>query len=451
MKRRQLKIKKERDTIPREMPGFPSELKKPDSHPDTVTKTCTIEVITPLFGGGYEAGKVDPEMPIRASSIRGHLRFWWRATRGARYDVKELRQREGEIWGSTENPSPVIVEIKNVSPGKTYPCAYYPEGKNFPKFEDDHPPYALFPFQENKRDGIPIAECISDISFTLGISYPKQFSDDIGAALWAWVNFGGIGARTRRGCGALYCEDFSPSESENIGKWYDQCLEKYKIELSALSSPKDWPTLPETFLIKHGNGTDALQCWYGVIQVLQAFRQGKDVGRNHGDRRNRPGRSRWPEPETIREVTHKRFSKHTRISTIPDDAFPRAEFGLPIIFHFKDGADPESPELYPVVKGKEKTRMASPLILRPLQCVNGKILQMILQLNTPRVQEVVLKKAPNIPHFTKIRSPDLARYPKSPIGAAKSGGKVRSQAGSALDAFLAFAQERKNNFHEVKP
>ena len=103
----------------------------PDGGPDPniIEKTYTIDVITPpLFGGGYEAGKVDPDMPIRASSIRGHLRFWWRATRGAKFDtVEELRQREGEIWGSMENPSPVVVEVDIVSRGNTYPpCAYAP-------------------------------------------------------------------------------------------------------------------------------------------------------------------------------------------------------------------------------------------------------------------------------------------------------------------------------------
>ena len=41
--------------------------------------------------------------------------------------------------------------------------------------------------------------------------------------------------------------------------------------------------------------------------------------------------------------------------------YPRAAFGLPIVFHFKDGEDPRDQVLNPV--GHD--RMASPLILRP--------------------------------------------------------------------------------------
>jgi len=441
--------KKECDSITRSLPTFPDKLPDGGSHPDIITEKYTIDVITPLFGGGYEAGKVDPDMPIRVSSIRGHLRFWWRATRGAKYDdVKDLRQREGEIWGSMENPSPVIVEVEITSRGKTYPCAYLPDGSSTPRFEDKHPPYALFPFQGNPRKNIPIAECISGISFTLKISCPEKFFNDIEAALWAWINFGGIGARTRRGCGALYCKDLSPPDPASVDTWYQKWVQNFEIDCF---SPRKWPTLSKKVLIKDGNGANAMQCWSDVIDLMKTFRQGSGVGRDPGGNPNRPKRSRWPEPETIRTVTHRRLPRHARIQTIPNNAFPRAELGLPIVFHFKDGADPTDTELYPVIDGRDKTRMASPLILRSLQCVNGDLLQMILQLNTPRVQEVVLKKAPRTPHFTSIRSSHLARYPRSPMGPANPGGTNRSDDGSALDAFIAFAQERQNNFREVKP
>lgn len=53
-------------------------------HPHADSRTYTIEVITPLFGGGVEVGVNDPVTLICPSSIRGLLRFWWRATLGAR-------------------------------------------------------------------------------------------------------------------------------------------------------------------------------------------------------------------------------------------------------------------------------------------------------------------------------------------------------------------------------
>ena len=391
-----------------------------------------------------EAGVNDHVTLIRPSSIRGHLRSWWRATKGAKCaDIAELRQREGEIWGTTVNPSQVGLQVEIKSPGKTYPCAYFPEDKNFPRFERNHPPYALFPFQGNKRDGIPPANCTSNVSFELKLNHPKSLSQDVDAAVWAWTNFGGIGARTRRGCGALYCKEFSPTR-ESLNSWYRSSLDGFGVDLSRLH---DWPTLPDRFFVRSNNSSNVLQGWTNVVGLMQTFRQGQDVGRNPGSSPNRPGRSRWPEPESIRKATGSRFSRHSRMPAIPDDAFPRAELGLPIVFHFKDNDDPKDTELYPVVRGEEKTRMASPLILRPMICKSGEVIQLILKLNSSSPDEVVLKKASGSPRFKKLHDPALANYPNSPLGRLKAGAPARSSSGSALEGFLAFAKE--NGFVEV--
>jgi len=163
------------------------------------TLDLQIQVVTPMFGGGVEAGEPDPVILIRPSSIRGHLRFWWRATRGAACQtIEELKRREVEIFGDTEHPSPVIVEVRVTSSGVTKPCASLPPGKSFPKFADDHPPYALFPFQGNAREGIPIRSGVVNVKFRLRKQCSKSLVSDVTASLWAWTNFGGLGARSRR-------------------------------------------------------------------------------------------------------------------------------------------------------------------------------------------------------------------------------------------------------------
>ena len=65
-----------------------------------------------MFGGGAKAKTPDADQPFRATSIRGQLQFWWRATTGASYqDVKELRAKQSEVWGSTDKASSVQVEV----------------------------------------------------------------------------------------------------------------------------------------------------------------------------------------------------------------------------------------------------------------------------------------------------------------------------------------------------
>ena len=67
-----------------------------------------------MFGGGVEPGEPDPSLPIRGTSIRGQLRFWWRTTCGRLLPTSKMWRREEEIFGSTEFPSPLEVEVTAV-------------------------------------------------------------------------------------------------------------------------------------------------------------------------------------------------------------------------------------------------------------------------------------------------------------------------------------------------
>ena len=177
------------------------EIKAPDapegcSRPGMEQRTYDIEVITPLFGGGAETGKNDPVTRVRVPGIRGQLRFWWRATRGAACaNAAALRNREVEIWGDTDHPSKVRVRVEKVREGVSKP---WPQG-----------------FM-GSMDPVSVSE---GCSFTLRVDYPCGLKADVEAAVWAWTNFGGIGARTRRGCGALYCKATGCEKPADLRTW----------------------------------------------------------------------------------------------------------------------------------------------------------------------------------------------------------------------------------------
>lgn len=464
--------------------------KDPEPHPG-----YEIKLIAPLFGGGVKAGQNDPTLPIRSSSIRGHLRFWWRATRGTAFPtIEELRQREAEIWGSTEIPSPVAIRVDMTQQGAATKCARYdwnPEKSNGNGGYDLHwakpfdavessLPYALFPFQgqaPDSDDPKDPASCILSASFKLEIAIPEpkqmeksrahynrlreklnlsRITDkeddialDVEVALWAWTNFGGIGARTRRGCGALYCKDFAPPSQNETMQWYETWIKKANLKHSDLSfSFIEFPPLVSS------NLKLPLDAWEEAIRLMRQFRQ-EPTGRRprpqphkHLSKHNKPGRSYWPEPESIRNYAARRSANHPRLAHIPNDAFPRAEFGLPIVFHFIGAGEPADCELYPL----EKTRMASPIILRPLAVGDGKkAIAMVLQLNSPSLGALELKKITSPPTLsrTNIVRPDLANpaYSNSPMGVPHAGSAKRSPSGSALEAFMAFANE--NNFQAI--
>lgn len=121
------------------------------AHNGLETRSYAVQVVTPMFGGGVEPAVADPVTPIRMPTVRGHLRFWWRATRGVGMSIEELQGREIKIWGDTENPSKVQVVARVLKAGQLKPCATLPAGKSFPRFEAGSPAYALFPFPGDAR------------------------------------------------------------------------------------------------------------------------------------------------------------------------------------------------------------------------------------------------------------------------------------------------------------
>jgi CRISPR-associated protein Cmr1 len=435
--------------MPLEIPNIPANWRPPTCD---AGRSYEIELITPLFGGGVETRVNDPSFPIRPTSIRGQLQFWWRATVGAQYATRqELRAAQSAVWGNTEQASRVQVRVTNVHASEPTPCAKYEKDRDRPDtyrsmptwnapFNNNSLPYALFPFQGqlgDRRRQIEIAPAafIEQAKFRLAIICHKDidFARQVEPAIWAWVHFGGLGSRTRRGCGAIVCKALAPKDRNDL-------LAKLKTFLQAPSGPaREWPTLAESILVGRECST-GMAAWDHVIKLFRDFRQGVGLGRNPGERLNRPGRSRWPEPETIRRVTRQRLARHSRLTHIPDDAFPRAELGLPIVFHFQEQGDPPDTVLYPN-GGRE--RMASPLILKPLALANDKFVPLIVRLKTPLLSGVDLRQGERslpLPQPTILRDPKLATYRDSPM-------QNRSPSGSALQAFLAYAKSQE--FTEV--
>lgn len=411
-----------------------------------------ISLLTPMFGGGVEAGEPDPRMPFRATAIRGQLQFWWRATVGANFrDVADLREKHAAVWGNTGKASKVVVIVEDAVASEPRPCAKYVSkgvDRNGRKrwalrwlegFGTAGLPYALFPFA-GKSPGagsdVPQespAVFLQNGRFTLRVIFPGSLRDEVHAAIRAWVNFGGMGARTRRGCGSVYCKDLAPTNPAEVAALVKELLP------NPPEHTREWPTLGGPLLV--GNESDAITAWSAAVGALQEFRQGEGFARNRGvpddQGKVRPGRSRWPEPETIRQITGRRTPRHHRLNGIPDDAFPRAELGLPIIFHFKDDryGDPPDTTLYPLVGNNKRERMASPLIIKAMGLSNGTAVPVILRLRTPQLEAAQLADAgDDRPRGQEwLRGERLASYPNSPMAGTPNG--------SALDAFINFIQD----------
>lgn len=316
------------------------------ARPGDVTREVDLQVVTPLCGGGVRPHQNDPTLLVRGTAVRGHLRFWWRAARAGEFKTTaELRAAEAAIWGSTDLPAKVQVEVRITDVGR--------EGRDIRQFSDDEvPAYVAFPLTSRGMTG----RCREDIAFRLALRYPAANARDIEAALWAWTTFGGLGARTRRGFGALAVTGATTSLDEIHRRLADEAF-------VAQHEPPEAgvPSLygARTALTKESAKNDIL-AWYDAVYKLQDFRQARREGRAQ----NRPGRSFWCEPDTIRRLKNQAAPAH-REPVNDVRAFPRAVFGLPLIYQFKDAkeGDPRPQSL----SGGLVNRLASPIVLRPVR------------------------------------------------------------------------------------
>lgn len=373
-----------------------------------VRQVRRYELITPLFGGGVVPQQADPVTTVRGAEIRGHLRFWWRACRGGQYGGSLARMKEAEdaLWGAGggeqgPKPSQVILETTVLNSGRPF-VVRDRQGNTVPigHFRSLYS-YVAFPLQQNLS-----AIVLQGITFDLIISFPAKQQEEVEAALWAWQNFGGIGGRTRRGFGALCCthiddRPFQLPSTESVRDTLRQGLAVHVVPGAAIPG---LPHLgPTTQLQTTDNKQDSLLAWQHLIQKLKKFRQDRD----RKPQSNQPGLSRWPEPDAVRRrFPGQRFTHAARPGV---DKFPRAAFGLPIVFHFKDAGDPPETTL----QGGTVGRLASPLLLRPLRCADGAVgIGMILQgtRNVPGGWQ--LHNAPGNPSVaTTLDAADAAAIP----------------------------------------
>ncbi len=362
------------------------------SPPEEVTEkdkrqsiTYNVKIITPIYGGGVKAGEPDDNMPIRASAIRGQLRYWWRFLATNREDSplsdKALFEAEREIWGGMGDTKELK---KRLIKGKDFSSKVFIKVDAKPTTSQQITTakdiighnngigYALFSAIQNDENHKLIK---AGYTFTLTISLQHLSEDAWDSILLSirwWVCFGGIGARTRRGLGSVEIlktinsngdeVDFKPLEYSDVTE--------YRCDLKTISA------------------TSAMDSWNKAVGKLHHFRQVEfqynrnpnqdhkisGIGRkiknqqkaNDNIQKSYPSRSNWPEPDSIREMVGRPWPNGHHPEHPAKKSFPRASFGLPIIFDFVNDAPPEKTELIPIfpkIMTQLKKVLACPALL----------------------------------------------------------------------------------------
>lgn len=162
--------------------------------PDNVI-SAKFEIITPLFLGDANQKATS----IRPNSIKGALRFWWRAI-NAHLSLADLAKEEARIFGSTLKQglfSLFVTHCDNLGVADTsWPISD-------PNCASSYLGYGLVGDRQN-----PHREAIkAGIKFTVELQFSPTASEEdkknIQKAVEAFGIFGSLGSRARRGFGSV--------------------------------------------------------------------------------------------------------------------------------------------------------------------------------------------------------------------------------------------------------
>ncbi len=163
--------------------------------------TFTCETITPLFLAGADGQT--PE--LRAPSIKGALRFWWRALNGhlatdEEGGIKNLLKEEEKLFGGVSDSSPIksSVTLRIKFDQKKASFINIDSIKRNDRDGLNYLFYSLIELQKG-RTGL-------DINNQFEIRLSSRSKEDllkVCACFWVFGNLGSLGSRARRGAGAI--------------------------------------------------------------------------------------------------------------------------------------------------------------------------------------------------------------------------------------------------------
>lgn len=307
------------------------------------TITAKFSVNTPLFMIGANQAKAE----IRAPSIKGVIRFWWRALHYAEAKtLPVLKQREEALFGSTKRQSSVRFAIEygqkqlpTDSPGAT---PKWLQGKKGCVYLG----YGVINVQEHLE-----RPCIQyGRSFTLNIVSNNEINSSIIDAVKLFGLIGGAGAKSRKGYGSVTLIDLQRN-GKTIPCPHD--ISEYKAELSTLLGRTEQFSLPDDHsftAFSNASKVDLLLNDTDPIAILNNYGETMQLYRSWG--RDVRGRHELPTGEKAEQNfkdDHDWFKDENSFQSKNPGFHPeRALFGLPHNYfkydqngnHLKAGVDP---------------------------------------------------------------------------------------------------------------
>ncbi len=304
-----------------------------------IRQSYQFDVITPCFCAGADHDKAE----IRAASIRGQLRWWFRVLGGFKsLNHMSLRDQESMIFGSAAGDMGAagLLTVRvfsksgralDASVSHAAPGMQSPEG------------YLLFPLRNNPRHRSALAAFQLDFIWRGN----SRMDDDLRSLAVVFGNLGALGFRSRRAMGSLAVASTSMSLSQALGRFSEASTSVRIYCVGKASHPQS-------------------DCIPRLAEWLRGWRQhGRSEDLRPGNRDQRP-----PENSGFQYAKRDHDIGYGLPSVGTESAF-RPALGLPIIQR-AGGRSNAWEWAWNSQRRKGEGRFASPVILRPHRDSDGK-------------------------------------------------------------------------------
>ena len=301
-----------------------------------------FHISTPCFLGGEDNRNVE----LRVPSIKGALRFWWRALSYAEYggNIAQWSKKEKELFGSSDSDqgqSKFLMRLVLNSEPDRYTLRQGTVLKHGNKVVDEGVRYLGYGLMEafGQKKGTLLRSCLSELDFSLHfLARNSDVLKEIVPALKVLGLLGSVGSRSRKGFGSLTLTCLA---GDDISPWSNPAnKEEYTNSLQTLlRSQANWSEEPQISAFSHQSRIDCLMEGSDSLQLMNDY--GEAMVRYRS----------WKKEQRFKN-DHDWFKE---IGSVESDFHPkRAVFGLPHNYF--------SPPLdHAEVKPENYERRASPL------------------------------------------------------------------------------------------
>lgn len=298
---------------------------------------ASYRIVTPMF-----IGDANPEVAetIRPPSLKGAIRFWWRALnygrtmsstgQKAEEALCKLHAEESALFGSAADngaggQGAFLLSVKSHS------VEGLSKGSKHPKFSDSkyegarYLGYGLMG-AFGKNGGVLDRGCINeDQLFTVKLVFKKEVDETVVEALKAFGLLGGLGSRTRKGMGSVTLESLELNGSE---VWVKPETEQNYIKAlkEVLPNVEASQELPVFSAVSNHTKLNLLMVKRSPFEVLHEYGKAIQLYRSWGYEEKIL--NKYPSEQNFKNDHD--WSKNQSDSSLPDDFHPeRIAFGLP--------------------------------------------------------------------------------------------------------------------------